>query len=86
MLNYEWPEEPVLGNSTKHIISRLLTFDPQDRLGYSDTSQVMEHPWLSHVDWIWMRNRAYEVRAKPKVLTPLVTRREKRLGRSLGDL
>ena len=46
MLNYEWPKEAVLGNSLKHIISRLLTFNPQDRLGYSGTSQVMEHAWL----------------------------------------
>ena len=66
MLNYEWLKEPVLGNSLQHIISRLLTFDPLDRLGYSGTSQVMEHPWLSHVDWAWMRHRTYEVRSKPK--------------------
>ena len=60
-MSYEWPVDPACGDSLKHMISRLLTFEPQRRLGYSDTNEVMEHPWLSHVDWVWMRYRAYEV-------------------------
>ena len=75
-LNFEWPEEPMLRNNLKHIISRLLTFESQHRLGYSGTRQVMEHSWLSHVNWIWMRNRAYEVGTEPKF--PFLPRHETR--------
>ena len=67
MLNYQWPEDQAWGNSLKHIISRLFTYDPEHRLGYSGTSQTMEHPWLSHVDWTWMRDRVYEVRRVPNL-------------------
>lgn len=77
MLNYRWPNDQLWGNSLKHIISRLFAYDPKDRLGYSGTSQVMEHPWLSHVDWSCMRNRVYEVRSKPKVLSPPSSRDER---------
>jgi len=60
-------EVQVWGNRLKHFIfiSRPLTFEPQHRLGCSETSEVMEHPWLFHVDWISMRYRTYEVSPEP---------------------
>jgi len=88
-MSYKWPEEPVWGNSLKHFISRLLTYDPQDRLGYAGTSKVLEHPWLSHVDWISMRDRTYEVRSEPSLVPSRHETREALCStarRPLGDL
>jgi hypothetical protein len=59
-LNYSWPEVP-LGNSLKHFISRLLTFHPEKRLGFQGATEVASHPWLSHVDWVQMKGKAYDV-------------------------
>ena len=82
MLNYRCPNDQVLGNSLKHAISRLFKYDPEHRLRHFGASEVMERPWLSHVDWTWMRNRVYELKVPNlKVLfTHFVTRtRRKRL-------
>lgn len=65
MQNYAWPKKANWGNSLKHIISRLFTRDPRERLGYSGTTDVTKHPWLSHIDWDLMSNRVYEVRSEP---------------------
>jgi serine/threonine protein kinase len=59
-LNYRWPD-CQLGNSLKHFISRLLTFKPEKRLGFLGAAEVAGHPWLSHVDWIRMKSRTYQV-------------------------
>lgn len=60
-LNYKWPTVPF-GNSVKHLISRLLGYNPENRLGFNGAEEVANHPWFSHVDWVKMKSKTYQVR------------------------
>jgi hypothetical protein len=51
-----------VGNDLRDLVSGLLAFDAENRLGTFGVCQVVEHPWLGNVDWERMEAKQYIVR------------------------
>lgn len=41
--------------------------EPDKRIGYADTYEIMKHPWFKDLDWEALKNFAIEPPIKPEV-------------------
>lgn len=57
----EWPPALRVGKSLKSLVSGLLTVNASERIGKGGVLDIMEHPWLSNMDWDKIRERKYLV-------------------------
>lgn len=58
---YSWPKDKSIrpGKNLKDLVARLLTVDASQRLGAYGVQDVMNHPWLSNIDWRKIATRQY---------------------------
>jgi hypothetical protein len=60
--DYHWPADISVSKNLKNLVAALFEHDPIERLGsIDDAEELMDHPWLSHIDWDKMEARQYLV-------------------------
>ena len=69
----EYPEGEFMSASSKDLIKRMLTVDPNDRLGCFAGAEkdIMNHPFYDDIDWKLLSSKKAEAPFKPKVKDPL---------------
>jgi len=63
-LNPSFPKIVKISEDLKDLIIRCLDKDPEKRIGYNDTSEIMKHPWFADVNWEKVNNLELEVPIK----------------------
>ncbi len=44
-------EEGAMSPECRDLIERLLTQDPEERIGYNGAEEIKMHPWFQGLDW-----------------------------------
>lgn len=70
---FEFPDGDFMSASSIDLIKRMLTVDPNDRLGCFAGAEkdIMNHPFYEDIDWKQMSSKKAEAPFKPKVKDPL---------------
>ena len=69
----EFPEGDFMSLESKDLIKRMLTVNPNDRLGSfaGADEDIKNHPFFEDIDWVKLANKEAKVPFKPKVSDPL---------------
>lgn len=69
----EFPEGNFMSSSSKDLIKKMLTVNPNDRLGsfVGADKDIKAHPFFEGIDWTKLANKEIKVPFKPKVSNPL---------------
>jgi hypothetical protein len=61
-----WPgpeDDCAVSPEAMDLTSRLLAFEPSDRLGFNGADEIKQHPWFAPINWETLRNQ-------PAVMVP----------------
>eukprot|EP00163_Fabomonas_tropica_P010340 TRINITY_DN2044_c1_g1_i4.p1 TRINITY_DN2044_c1_g1~~TRINITY_DN2044_c1_g1_i4.p1 ORF type:complete len:221 (-),score=79.44 TRINITY_DN2044_c1_g1_i4:73-735(-) len=58
---------PYLSKNIQDLLSKLLTKDPTQRLGYNGADEIKSHPWFSGLKWDAIFNKQIKPPLNPKV-------------------
>lgn len=71
---YSFPEHIKVSDEAKDLIRKLLTLQPQKRLGFGGAKEIMDHSFFKSISWDDLLNKKLE--APIKVKMPSRKRRE----------
>ena len=64
-----WPspeDDNAIPDDAQNLITKLLAFEPSDRLGANGVDEVKAHPWFEGIQWDTLREQ-------PAVMVPKTT-------------
>lgn len=74
--NYTFPDNVKISEEAKDLIRRLLTLQPEKRLGFGGAIEIQQHPFLKSINWDDLYHKRLEAPIKVKV----ASRKRKEVG------
>lgn len=66
-LDPTFPKMIKISDELIDLIKKCLQKDPKNRIGYTNTDEILEHPWFKEVNWEDVKNLKVEPPIKPEI-------------------
>lgn len=48
---FKFPNRGIFSSDGKDIVRKLLSVTPENRLGYNNIEEILNHPWFAEINW-----------------------------------